>query len=148
MVLIFALTAFVFQGTRDLDPQQMVVREKILDEIISCFKRHGAEGLDTPAFELTVRTEGCWEPHCFPALSCPQGFSSVFCSQSRNCGFFCLTLTGNAHREVWRQLRPHVRFEGSRWRVVVSSLWPYCILLRAGPDLFLPKSRGLSGRRE
>lgn len=30
----------------------MVVREKILDKIISCFKRHGAKGLDTPAFEL------------------------------------------------------------------------------------------------
>uniref|UniRef100_A0A8C8TIE5 histidine--tRNA ligase n=1 Tax=Peromyscus maniculatus bairdii TaxID=230844 RepID=A0A8C8TIE5_PERMB len=41
------------KGTRDLSPQQMVVREKILDKIVSCFKRHGAEGLDTPAFELT-----------------------------------------------------------------------------------------------
>lgn len=40
------------KGTRDLSPQQMVVREKILDKIISCFKRHGAKGLDTPAFEL------------------------------------------------------------------------------------------------
>lgn len=57
--LNFYLTAFVFQGTRDLSPQQMVVREQILDKIVSCFKRHGAEGLDTPAFELTVRTEGC-----------------------------------------------------------------------------------------
>ncbi|KAM7141104.1 histidine--tRNA ligase, mitochondrial isoform 2-T2 [Molossus nigricans] len=40
------------KGTRDLSPQQMVVREKILDVIVSCFKRHGAKGLDTPAFEL------------------------------------------------------------------------------------------------
>ncbi|KAM6148928.1 histidine--tRNA ligase, mitochondrial [Erethizon dorsatum] len=40
------------KGTRDLSPQQMVVREKILDMVISCFKRHGAKGLDTPAFEL------------------------------------------------------------------------------------------------
>ncbi|XP_004643336.1 probable histidine--tRNA ligase, mitochondrial [Octodon degus] len=40
------------KGTRDLSPQQMVVREKILDIVISCFKRHGAKGLDTPAFEL------------------------------------------------------------------------------------------------
>ncbi|XP_006866233.1 PREDICTED: probable histidine--tRNA ligase, mitochondrial isoform X2 [Chrysochloris asiatica] len=39
-------------GTRDLSPQQMVVREKILDMVVSCFKRHGAKGLDTPAFEL------------------------------------------------------------------------------------------------
>uniref|UniRef100_A0A8C2VN04 histidine--tRNA ligase n=1 Tax=Chinchilla lanigera TaxID=34839 RepID=A0A8C2VN04_CHILA len=40
------------RGTRDLSPQEMVVREKILDMVISCFKRHGAKGLDTPAFEL------------------------------------------------------------------------------------------------
>ncbi|XP_006156286.1 probable histidine--tRNA ligase, mitochondrial isoform X1 [Tupaia chinensis] len=46
------------KGTRDLSPQQMVVREKILDTVVSCFKRHGAKGLDTPAFELTeVLTE-------------------------------------------------------------------------------------------
>ncbi|KAL2779017.1 histidine--tRNA ligase, mitochondrial isoform 3 [Daubentonia madagascariensis] len=30
----------------------MVVREKVLDLVVSCFKRHGAKGLDTPAFEL------------------------------------------------------------------------------------------------
>ncbi|XP_008689722.1 histidine--tRNA ligase, mitochondrial [Ursus maritimus] len=40
------------KGTRDLSPQQMVVREKILDMVIGCFKRHGAKRLDTPAFEL------------------------------------------------------------------------------------------------
>ncbi|XP_062941730.1 histidine--tRNA ligase, mitochondrial isoform X2 [Cynocephalus volans] len=40
------------KGTRDLSPQQMVVREKILDVVVSCFKRHGAKRLDTPAFEL------------------------------------------------------------------------------------------------
>lgn len=33
----------------------MVVREKILSMVVSCFKRHGAKGLDTPAFELKVR---------------------------------------------------------------------------------------------
>ncbi|XP_021562949.1 probable histidine--tRNA ligase, mitochondrial isoform X4 [Carlito syrichta] len=40
------------KGTRDLSPQQVLVREKILDLVVSCFKRHGAKGLDTPAFEL------------------------------------------------------------------------------------------------
>uniref|UniRef100_A0ABI8ABC8 histidine--tRNA ligase n=1 Tax=Felis catus TaxID=9685 RepID=A0ABI8ABC8_FELCA len=43
---------FHSQGTRDLSPQQMVVREKILDMVVGCFKRHGAKRLDTPAFEL------------------------------------------------------------------------------------------------
>ncbi|XP_004397829.1 PREDICTED: probable histidine--tRNA ligase, mitochondrial isoform X2 [Odobenus rosmarus divergens] len=43
---------FQSQGTRDLSPQQMVVREKILDMVVGCFKRHGAKRLDTPAFEL------------------------------------------------------------------------------------------------
>ncbi|XP_004477920.2 histidine--tRNA ligase, mitochondrial isoform X1 [Dasypus novemcinctus] len=40
------------KGTRDLSPQQMVVRKKILDTVVSCFKRHGAKELDTPALEL------------------------------------------------------------------------------------------------
>ncbi|XP_045855307.1 histidine--tRNA ligase, mitochondrial isoform X1 [Meles meles] len=40
------------KGTRDLSPQQMVIREKILDTVVGCFKRHGAKRLDTPAFEL------------------------------------------------------------------------------------------------
>ncbi|XP_004609998.2 histidine--tRNA ligase, mitochondrial [Sorex araneus] len=40
------------KGTRDFSPQQVVVREKILDLVVSCFKRHGAKALDTPAFEL------------------------------------------------------------------------------------------------
>ncbi|XP_047586460.1 histidine--tRNA ligase, mitochondrial isoform X2 [Lutra lutra] len=43
---------FHSQGTRDLSPQQMVIREKILDMVVGCFKRHGAKRLDTPAFEL------------------------------------------------------------------------------------------------
>lgn len=51
------MATFGFQGTRDFSPQQMVVREKILDIIVSCFKRHGAKGLDTPAFELKVSGE-------------------------------------------------------------------------------------------
>ncbi|XP_020012735.1 histidine--tRNA ligase, mitochondrial isoform X2 [Castor canadensis] len=50
------------KGTRDHSPQQIVVREKILDMVVSCFKRHGAKGLDTPAFELKeMLTEKCGE---------------------------------------------------------------------------------------
>ncbi|KAM5169539.1 histidine--tRNA ligase, mitochondrial [Callospermophilus lateralis] len=51
------------KGTRDLSPQQMVVREKILDMVVSCFKRHGAKGLDTPAFELTEMLTEKYEEH-------------------------------------------------------------------------------------
>ncbi|ELK23679.1 PREDICTED: histidine--tRNA ligase, cytoplasmic isoform X1 [Myotis davidii] len=40
------------KGTRDYNPRQMAVREKVFDTIISCFKRHGAEVIDTPVFEL------------------------------------------------------------------------------------------------
>ncbi|XP_061442569.1 histidine--tRNA ligase, cytoplasmic-like isoform X2 [Rhineura floridana] len=39
------------QGTRDFSPKQMVIREKIFNTIISCFKRHGAATIDTPVFE-------------------------------------------------------------------------------------------------
>ncbi|XP_063521623.1 histidine--tRNA ligase, cytoplasmic isoform X3 [Pongo pygmaeus] len=40
------------KGTRDYSPRQMAVREKVFDVIIRCFKRHGAEVIDTPVFEL------------------------------------------------------------------------------------------------
>lgn len=40
------------KGTRDFTPKQMVIREQAFEKIISCFKRHGAETLDTPVFEL------------------------------------------------------------------------------------------------
>merc|ERR1719187_1786814 len=40
------------KGTRDYEPRQMAVREKVFDMIISTFKRHGAETIDTPVFEL------------------------------------------------------------------------------------------------
>lgn len=44
----------LFQGTRDYNPKQMAIREKVFNTIISCFKRHGAETIDTPVFELKV----------------------------------------------------------------------------------------------
>ncbi|XP_006891213.1 PREDICTED: histidine--tRNA ligase, cytoplasmic isoform X2 [Elephantulus edwardii] len=40
------------KGTRDYSPRQMAVREKVFDVIVNCFKRHGAEVIDTPVFEL------------------------------------------------------------------------------------------------
>uniref|UniRef100_A0A494BAV2 Histidyl-tRNA synthetase n=1 Tax=Mus musculus TaxID=10090 RepID=A0A494BAV2_MOUSE len=43
------------KGTRDYSPRQMAVREKVFDVIIRCFKRHGAEVIDTPVFELKTR---------------------------------------------------------------------------------------------
>uniref|UniRef100_A0AAA9S199 histidine--tRNA ligase n=1 Tax=Bos taurus TaxID=9913 RepID=A0AAA9S199_BOVIN len=45
-------------GTRDYSPRQMAVREKVFDVIISCFKRHGAEVIDTPVFELKETLTG------------------------------------------------------------------------------------------
>lgn len=52
-----SLADFDSKGTRDYSPRQMAVREKVFDVIISCFKRHGAEVIDTPVFELKVRDE-------------------------------------------------------------------------------------------
>lgn len=42
------------KGTRDYDPQQMAVRLGAIEKIVSIFKRHGAETIDTPIFELKV----------------------------------------------------------------------------------------------
>jgi hypothetical protein len=40
------------KGTRDYQPPQMAVREKVFAKIVNTFKRHGAETIDTPVFEL------------------------------------------------------------------------------------------------
>lgn len=50
----YAIKLQLFQGTRDYNPQQMAIREGVFNTIIKCFKRHGAETIDTPVFELKV----------------------------------------------------------------------------------------------
>merc|ERR1719189_3112305 len=40
------------KGARDFQPEQMAIREKVLNKIINVFKRHDAETIDTPVFEL------------------------------------------------------------------------------------------------
>ncbi|KAJ0049831.1 hypothetical protein NL108_003601, partial [Boleophthalmus pectinirostris] len=46
------------KGTRDYNPKQMAIREKVFNTIIHCFKRHGAETIDTPVFELKETLTG------------------------------------------------------------------------------------------
>ncbi|KAL3880996.1 hypothetical protein ACJMK2_033197 [Sinanodonta woodiana] len=46
------------KGTRDYNPQQMAIREGVFNTIIKCFKRHGAETIDTPVFELKETLTG------------------------------------------------------------------------------------------
>jgi len=40
------------KGTRDYGPNEMVVREKVMEIVKSCFQRHGAVPIDTPIFEF------------------------------------------------------------------------------------------------
>ncbi|XP_030068422.1 histidine--tRNA ligase, cytoplasmic isoform X2 [Microcaecilia unicolor] len=40
------------KGSRDFHPRQMAIREKVFGTIVNCFKRHGAQTIDTPVFEL------------------------------------------------------------------------------------------------
>ncbi|KAM4035715.1 histidine--tRNA ligase, cytoplasmic-like isoform 2-T2 [Anomaloglossus baeobatrachus] len=40
------------KGTHDIDPKKMAIREKVFSVVLNCFKRHGAESIDTPVFEL------------------------------------------------------------------------------------------------
>lgn len=42
------------KGTRDYNPQQMTIRNQVLEKIVEVFKKHGAECIDTPVFELKV----------------------------------------------------------------------------------------------
>uniref|UniRef100_A0A8C7MDM3 histidine--tRNA ligase n=1 Tax=Oncorhynchus kisutch TaxID=8019 RepID=A0A8C7MDM3_ONCKI len=46
------------KGTRDYNPKQMAIRERVFNTIIRCFKRHGAEPMDTPVFELKETLTG------------------------------------------------------------------------------------------
>ncbi|NWI13695.1 SYHC protein, partial [Crypturellus soui] len=46
------------KGTRDYSPKQMAIRERVFSAIITCFKRHGAEVIDTPVFELKETLTG------------------------------------------------------------------------------------------
>lgn len=46
------------KGTRDYNPKQMAIRERVFNTIIHCFKRHGAETIDTPVFELKETLTG------------------------------------------------------------------------------------------
>lgn len=41
-------------GTRDYTPEQMVLRQNVLNKIVAVFKKHGAETIDTPVFERKV----------------------------------------------------------------------------------------------
>jgi len=40
------------KGTRDYNPGQMAIREKVFTKIVDIFKLHGAETIETPVFEL------------------------------------------------------------------------------------------------
>lgn len=40
------------KGTRDYSPQQMALRQSVLNKIVNVFRKHGAETIDTPVFEL------------------------------------------------------------------------------------------------
>lgn len=40
------------KGTRDFNPSQMTLRNEVLEKIIGVFRKHGAESIDTPVFEL------------------------------------------------------------------------------------------------
>lgn len=41
-------------GTRDYTPEQMTLRQSVLDKIVAVFQQHGAGTIDTPVFERKV----------------------------------------------------------------------------------------------
>lgn len=40
------------KGTRDYEPEEMAIRERVMETITKVFKKHGAVTIDTPVFEL------------------------------------------------------------------------------------------------
>ena len=51
-VLVMVSFQNPLQGTRDYKPYDMAIREKAIAIITNCFKKHGAETISTPVFEL------------------------------------------------------------------------------------------------
>ena len=49
------------KGARDFQPEQMAIREKVLNKIINVFKVHGAVTIDTPVFELKEVLTGMYD---------------------------------------------------------------------------------------
>lgn len=39
------------KGMRDFGAHQMQIRERVMSQVIACFKKHGAQGIDTPVCE-------------------------------------------------------------------------------------------------
>lgn len=39
------------KGMRDFGAHQMQIREKVMSQVVACFKKHGAQGIDTPVCE-------------------------------------------------------------------------------------------------
>uniref|UniRef100_A0A182PEI1 histidine--tRNA ligase n=1 Tax=Anopheles epiroticus TaxID=199890 RepID=A0A182PEI1_9DIPT len=39
------------KGTRDYGPKAMALRQRLLDQVVGVFRKHGAETIDTPVFE-------------------------------------------------------------------------------------------------
>lgn len=79
------------KGTRDFSPQQMAIRESVFQKIISVFKRHGAETIDTPIFELKVL------------------LFIVFII------FKNYLFAGSTYRKIWRRCQINLRLKRSRW---------------------------------
>lgn len=89
--------AFV-QGARDYNPQQMAIREGVFNKIIQCFKRHGAETIDTPVFELKVKVGNILSNSSVVAIENKMHIKYAFQQFQRLFSFFSVllqeTLTG------------------------------------------------------
>lgn len=72
----------------------MAIREKVFNTIIKCFKRHGAETIDTPVFELKV---------FFIII-----FFFLLTVIWLNSSIFSYRWTGDTDREVWRRFKAHL----------------------------------------
>lgn len=46
------------KGMRDFGCHQMEIRERVLNQIVTCFKKHGAQAIDTPVCEMKAILTG------------------------------------------------------------------------------------------
>jgi len=94
------------KGTRDYAPQQMTLRQGVLDKIVQVFKRHGGEAIDTPVFELKVSSS----------------FLSIPIPINVHIGLFQFVISGGANGQIRRGFEAHLRSERSGRRDIINAI--------------------------
>lgn len=116
---------YSLQGTRDFGPKEMCVRERVFKVVTDVFKRHGAETIDTPVFELKVLIPSFLSQCFWFDISYHHLFDKPppFPDQ--------LHVIGNSNGKVRRRVEIDLRYRRSGRRAALPPIRPHGSLLIA-----------------